>query len=318
MSKTAFQRKRIASFFNPKLADNDIKAGLAAAVASPDEFRKWAASLTDPIVIGLDDMSTVRGIFSVQSFSVGQEISFPVFNKDELVSQIWTVPQLYSQPTQLPIADIAYPTTYELGTSMEWPKRMQQDGRIDVVNMCLRLISEAIAAAEEASGWALLKTASTAANTAVQLDDGAAGHDSFSPQLLKLMLARMMEHPTNPRQQMGRQLTDIYGAPTRLLDTIDWTSMYGNAEKSAVIRSGAIDRVMGVQLTPYWGLTQYELYGFDLSAKEEAFNMALQGAFESEELVGAADNWRVGVRVREIIGFLVKDARYLLKGIVGT
>ena len=315
---TTFQRKRVGSFFNPELSKSEAKARLAATVATREEFHKWAASLTDPIVLGLEQMSTVRNIFDVQEFAPGEEVSFPVFNKDELVSQIWTVPQLFSQPTQLPVADIAYPTTYDIATSLEWPKQMQQDGRLDVINICLRIITESVGAAEEASGWALLKTAATSANPAAELDGSATGHDSFSPQLLELMMARMMEHPTNPRQQQGRQLTDVYGAPTRLLNSIGWTSVFGEADKSAVIRTGSLDKVYGVQLTPYWGLTQSELYGFDLSAKEEAFNMAIKGNFESEDLVGAADNWRVGVRVREVIGFLVKDARYIIKAVVGS
>lgn len=308
-------RKRVASFFNPELTDAQKKAAIAESAESPDKFRKWVAAIADPIVLGLDETSTVRAIYDVQRFEVGEEITYPVFVRDELVSGAWTVPQLYAQPTQLPVADLASPNIIEVTTSIEWPTRMQQSGRIDIVDLVLRVLSENIAVAEEETGWALLATASTTAQAAVTM-----GATTFKPAGLKALMSAMVYVSASPNQQKGRQLTHAYGAPNRLLDVIDsdWQGYWGDATKQAVMRSGAMTSVFGVQLLPYYGLATDLMYGFDLTVPSDAFNMAEQGAPETAELVSSADHWRVGVKYRERIGFLVKDARYIIKGNLTT
>ena len=229
---------------------------------------------------------------------------------------MWTVPDLFQQPTQMPVTDIVYPSTFSITTSLEWPKRLQDEGRIDVVNQCMRVLTDAMVAAEEAAGWALLITAATSANDAVTLAEADPGSKYLSKNLLKVLMKRMVKHPTKPRQQMGKALTNLWASPDRLFDTLDWEgTFFGEATKDQIVRQGVLNAVVGVAFDPYYGLDSQTVYGFDLNGRD-AFRLGLYGPLESEELFEARDKWRVGVKMKQDESLLCTDSRNIIKGII--
>jgi hypothetical protein len=313
---TSFARKRKDEFFDPKLSRSVVKAGLKAASASPENFKAWAETMGPAINRGLEEISSTRSIFTVTDFAIGEQVAFPVFQRNELTSGVWTVPDLFQQPTQMPVTDIVYPSTFSITTSLEWPKRLQDEGRIDVVNQCMRVLTDAMVAAEEAAGWALLITAATSANDAVTLAEADPGSKYLSKNLLKVLMKRMVKHPTKPRQQMGKALTNLWASPDRLFDTLDWEgTFFGEATKDQIVRQGVLNAVVGVAFDPYYGLDSQTVYGFDLNGRD-AFRLGLYGPLESEELFEARDKWRVGVKMKQDESLLCTDSRNIIKGII--
>ena len=195
-----------------------------------------------------------------------------------------------------------------------------QDEALKRANARIEELREAHArldpAAEEAAGWALLITAATSANDAVTLAEADAGCKYLSKNLLKVLMKRMVKHPTKPRQQMGKALTNLWASPDRLFDTLDWEgTFFGEATKDQIVRQGVLNAVVGVAFDPYYGLDSQTVYGFDLNGRD-AFRLGLYGPLESEELFEARDKWRVGVKMKQDESLLCTDSRNIIKGII--
>lgn len=318
MIRQMLQRKRVANFFGDEMGKDQLRAQIRESAKGGNSFRTWAGSLQAPIVLGLDEVSSVRNIYAMQQFEYGEEISFPVFHRNDLLMGVWSVPQLYAQPSMIPVHDMASPQMVEISTAIEWPTRLQEQGRIDVVNNCLRVLTENLVAYEESLGWSVIEAAAQSANPLVTMAAGIDGRDTLSRQFIKAMISGMIEHPTNKRQQRTRSLTCLYAAPSRCLDALDMLTILSDSQKNSIMATGRLETVLGVDLRPYWGLASTTVFGFDLTAPDESFNGANYGSVETRPLASAEDHWRVGVKTRESIGFLIKDARYLIQGAIGS
>jgi len=214
-------------------------------------FRAFAASLTGPILKGLEEQSYMRSLFTVERLGPGAQPTYPI--ADEFDSPIWILPHIgyVAQDYIEYIAEEVSIPTFTVQAAKDWLLRYAREGRTDVVQRAQQAVSKSLASYEEEAGWRTIIPAATSAfNGAGVLPprpapiyEMAAG-DPASGYLSKELLNRMIVG----MQRLGRNLQELWISPEDMADIREYTDIdVDQVTRREIFQAAGLGSIWGVR-----------------------------------------------------------------------
>lgn len=201
-------------------ASNDI------SVARP-ALRELAKALEEPLRKGIltGDVIYAAGIFEPIQLDPGAPPEFPLdilAPGVEREHRAYTIPLHGRIPERTIEGDYVSITTYEVGSSIDWPLKLAQRARWDIVGRALEIFEAGFVKKANDDGWHTLLAA--AADRNIVVHDQNAGAGRLTLRLLSLMQQAMRRNAggNSASQQRGR-LTDVFTSIEALEDMRNWT-----------------------------------------------------------------------------------------------
>lgn len=187
--------------------------------------REIAKALELPLRQGILAGNIIDGIFDPIPMPMGAAPEFPLDTlapgtEKEFVA--YTIPYHGRIPERTMEGDYIMVPTYEVGSSIDWPLRLAQRARWDIVGRAMEIFEASFVKKLNNDGWHTLLAAG--ADRGIVVYDSNAGQGRFTLKLISLMKQAMRRHAggntTSLRQ--GR-LTDLYMSLEALEDMRSWT-----------------------------------------------------------------------------------------------
>ena len=286
-----------------KLFDQTRSDEFKRSVASDENRKAFAAEMAMPIQQEIAPVASVRHIFNERPLAPAAQAVYPL---DMGSVDAWVLPGISSRPQNIVEGEELYVPTFELGTSVEYKESYARNGQYDVADTAMKKMLNAIVTKEEALGWAVIRSAATAARTVT-----VGGATTLTKELLNKMFVKMSE--TN-----GMQVRSIFVNNNRFGDLRMWT----NTDLDEVTRREVWQRAGMAQM---WGATIYELPSLadnEVYAFDTDFFGSMPIRLIDGQLLVTRDNPiavlknRVGVLAYEELGFVALDSRGVVKGTI--
>lgn len=313
-------------------ASNDLNVARAAQ-------REIAKALELPLRQGILMGNVIDGIFEPYPMPPGAAPEFPLDPLAPGTEKEWvayTIPYHGRIPERSIEGDYIMVPTYEVGSSIDWPLRLAQRARWDIVGRAMEIFEATFVKKLNNDGWHTLLVAG--ADRGLVVYDANAGAGRLTLRVLSLMQQAMRRHAggntTSLRQ--GR-LTDVYMSIESKEDMRSWTL----ADVDEITRreiftaeDGALSRIYNINIHDLieFGVNQeYQNYylndlhgtlatgdiellvGLDLQ-RNDSFIMPITQELEVFEDDNMHRQRRSGVYGWSELGFAILDSRRILLG----
>lgn len=226
MSRVQVKKRR--SLYNE--APPELQALLRRASDNAPEvaaagMRELAKALELPLRKGLLYGSIVGEIFEPIVLAPDAAPEFPIDIVAPNVPQqhvAFTIPSAGMMPSRTFEGDYIMVPTYDYGNAIEWPLKLAQRSRWDIVGRAMELFEAGLIKKENDDGWHVLLAAAVDRNIIVY--DGNAGQGRFTLRLISLMDQAMRRNAGgNTATPYRGRLTDLYMSIECLEDMRNWT-----------------------------------------------------------------------------------------------
>lgn len=247
-------------------------------------FRAFAAALTTPILQGIEEMSVMRELFSVERLGPGAQASYPIAEDFEI--PVWLLPGLgyVAQNFIEGIGEEVYVPTFSLDTAADWKITYARDSRIDIPQRAAEKAAKALSDYEEECGWKVIAPAATSSFAGkgllgsrpapiYEVNPGGTGAGYLSKELINKMMVGF--------KRIGRQLTDIYVSPEDAADIREWTDTdVDPVTRREIFQASGMGRIWGVRIHELQHLGATGLYNInDKTAQYGKFIANASNAF---------------------------------------
>jgi hypothetical protein len=238
---------------DPVLADVLQRASSTDRAEALIAQRELAKGLELPLRQGILAGNVIDGIFAPIPLPPGSAPEFPLDvlapgTEKEFVA--YTIPYHGRIPERTLEGDYIMVPTYEVGSSIDWPLRLAQRARWDIVARALEIFEASFVKKLNNDGWHTLLAAG--ADRGIVVFDANAGSGRFTLRLISLMQQAMRRHAGgNTTSTRGGRLTDIYMSVEALEDMRSWTlADVDEITRREIFTSeqGAINRIYNVNL----------------------------------------------------------------------
>jgi hypothetical protein len=225
MNRTIKQRRSLYAEAPPEVkallrrtADRDLAVAAAA-------MRELAVALELPLRKGLLYGNVIGDIFSPYNLEPDAAPEFPIDPVAPGVAQqhvAYALPQTGAMPSRTFEGDYIMVPTFDVGNAIEWPLKLAQRSRWDIVGRGLELFEAGFVKKDNDDGWHVLLASALDRNIIVF--DGNAGQGRFTLRLISLMDQAMRRNAGGNTATPSRgRLTDIYMSIECLEDMRNWT-----------------------------------------------------------------------------------------------
>lgn len=193
------------------------------AIALP-AMQAVALSLTQPLREGLFPGDIISNIFSEVPLDKGTWAEFPLDpvppgQQKNFVG--YTIPKHGYIPQRTASADFVLLQTYDIGNSIDWPLRMSERSRWDIVQRFMKVFQAGMVKKMNDDGFHTLLYAGLDRNIVVY--DSDAGSGQFTKRLVSLMNVMMTRQGGgNSATPNKSKLTDILMSPENIADMKNW------------------------------------------------------------------------------------------------
>lgn len=221
--------KRRPSIYNPPAEVIDLMQRSAsndpaiARQAIREQAKALEAVLRQGILTG--DVIYAAGIFEPIRLARGAAAEFPL---DVLAPGVerehvaYTIPMHGRIPERTIEGDYIMITTYEVGSSIDWPLRLAADARWDIVGRAMEIFESGFVKKANDDGWHTLLAAAADRNIVVY--DTNAGVGRFTLRLISLMQQAMRRNAGGNSASINKgRLTDLFLSIEALEDMRNWT-----------------------------------------------------------------------------------------------
>jgi hypothetical protein len=225
----SFEIKRRPSIYNPpaemealmrRTASNDVNISRPA-------LREQAKALESVLRKGIltGDVIYAAGIFEPIRLQPGAAPEFPLdilapgVERDHVA---YTIPMHGRIPERTIEGDYIMITTYEVGSSIDWPLKLAANARWDIVGRAMEIFESGFVKKANDDGWHTLLAAAADRNIVVY--DANAGVGRFTLRLITLMQQAMRRNAGGNSASINKgRLTDIFTSIEALEDMRNWT-----------------------------------------------------------------------------------------------
>lgn len=324
---------------DPVMAEMLVRASSANRAEALAGQRELAKALEMPLRQGILAGNIIDGIFQPYPMPAGAAPEFPLDilapgTEKEFVA--YTIPYHGRIPERTLEGDYIMVPTYEVGSSIDWPLRLAQRARWDIVGRAMEIFEASFVKKLNNDGWHTLLAAG--ADRGIVVYDANAGSGRLTLRLLSLMQQAMRRHAGGNTTSLRRgRLTDIYTSVEGLEDMRSWTLADIDEQTRREIftaEDGFINRIYNINLHDLieFGVDQeYQNYylndlhatlasgdvelvvGLDLQ-RNDSFVMPITSEIEVFEDDNMHRQRRAGVYGWAEHGFAVLDNRRIILG----
>jgi hypothetical protein len=290
-----------------------------ATASNPQARADFAASRADVINPLLEQQSTIRAIFLVETLQPGAEAKWDIPFED--IDCTWVMPQIGGVPmVQVEGSEIRV-DTFGVDGGVEYQMDIARDGRFNVATLATTLLKNKFIKQEEMAGWALVQTHASVLPSTQKLQawndsgtQGAAGTGKLNVYTINALLTQADNIGLG-----GRRVTDIYVSPTRFGDLRTALTMQALPEsiRASLYGNGVDPKTTGE-------LRVHKVYNTSLVADNKGYAFTQKdgykyGVMPIRSNVETRDNpismleWKIGTIGRERIGFGVLDDKGLIE-----